>query len=245
MILDAAKEKFFHKLQKENLLHKRISLRAKVLSTEEAIGNPEEYDFPLLKGREKIIEAEFEGHKGHAFTDMYGGYEGSLKDVLDLPLSNNYRRALLVATINALMSYWGLVKDTVHCKNEQPRECAKKSLRFLQEQYPLVNRIALVGYQPALIDALSKKYVLKILDLDKENIGTERFGCPVLDGGEYLRDAAEWSDLVLATGSTVVNGTIDDIVQAAVQKPVVFYGVTIAGVAGLLDLKRMCFVGEI
>ena len=130
MILHTAKEKFFHKLQKEDLLDRRISLRAKVLSTQEAIGSPEEYDFPLLKGREKIIEAEFEGHKGHAFTDMYGGYEGSLKEVLDLPLSNNYKRALLVATMNALVSYWGLVDDTVHCKDEQPRACAQKCVPF-------------------------------------------------------------------------------------------------------------------
>jgi len=244
LTLELAKEKALDKVNKEHLLDEKVILTAKVLSAREAIGNPEEYDFPLLKGKEKIIEANFKGHLGHAYTDMYGGHEGSLREVFEMELSNNYRRALQVATINALANYWGLVKDTVHCKNEEPRKCAKQSVKFIEEHYCKINKITFIGYQPALIDAFSRKFVLKIFDLDKDNIGKKRFGHVILNGNENLDNAVKWAELVLATGSMIVNNTIDKILTEHSIDKVIFYGVTIAGVAELLNLKRICFSGK-
>jgi len=242
-ILESAREKVFERLENEHLLKDKVFLRAKVLSAEEAIGNPEEYDFPLLKGKEKIIEADFKGCLGHAFTDMYGGFEGILKDIFYMEASNNFRRALQVATINALTNYWGLVKDTVHCKDGQPKICAKRSIDFFKENYPNVKRIVFIGYQPAFVDIFSKRYDLKIFDLDKKNIGKKRFGNIILAGADCTKtDIVKWADLVFATGSTIVNGTIDDIITVYSLDKVVFYGVTIAGTAELLDLKRICFI---
>ena len=240
-ILNSAKENIVKRLREENLLNDKILLEAKVLSAVEAIGNPEEYDFPLLKGKEKIVEADFNGHLGHAFTDMYGGFYGSLEEVFAMDSPNNYRRALQVATINALCEYWGLVDDTVHCKDNQPKICAGKCVEFVEKNYPAVERIAFIGYQPALIDAFSKKYMLKVLDLDKDNIGEKKFGQTVLDGRTCLKGAVEWAQLVLSTGTTVVNGTIDEIIKAAGKKRTIFYGVTISGVAEILGLDRICF----
>ena len=152
MILEKTKQKVVTRLKKEGLLSKKILLKAKVLSAQEAIGNPEEYDFPLLKGKEKIVEANYEGYRGHAFTDMYGGFEGTLEEVFGMPSSNNYRRALQVAAINALTNYWGMGDDTVHCKDDRPKQCAREYLRYFDAHYPNVERIAFIGYQPALID---------------------------------------------------------------------------------------------
>jgi FtsP/CotA-like multicopper oxidase with cupredoxin domain len=43
----------------------------------------------------------------------------------------------------------------------------------------------------------------------------------------------------LVTGTTVVNGTIEPILEVAGAKAV-FYGISIAGVAELLRLERFC-----
>ncbi len=240
-VIDLAKEKTVARLREEGLWNEKILLEAKVLSSVEAIGNPEEYDFPLLKGKERIVEANFNEHLGHAFTDMYGGFYGSLEEVFAMDSSNNYRRALQVATINALCKYWGLAEDTVHCRDKQPKICAGKCVKFVKKNYPTVERITLIGYQPALVDAFSKKYMLKVLDLDKDNIGEKKLGQTILDGSTCLNGAIEWAQLVLSTGTTVVNGTIDGILNTAGKEKVIFYGVTISGIAAILGLRRICF----
>lgn len=240
-ILDTVKTIVINRLKDENLLDEDILIKARVLSTKEAIGNPENYDFPILKGKEKIMEADFRGFKGQAFTDMYGGYKGSLGNVFNFEASNNYRRALQVATINALTNYWGLASNTAHCKDEVPKICASKIVDFIQKEYPQIEKITIVGFQPAMIDALSKKYTLRVLDLDIDNIGEEKFGVRIEDGGKNIGVALSWAELVLATGSTLVNGTIDRIVFHARDK-VIFYGITIAGASALTDLRRICFV---
>ncbi len=243
MILHLAKEKVESRLKKENLFQKKILIKAKVLSAQEAIGNPERDDFPLLKGRERIVEANYEGHLGHAFTDMHGGFEGQISELFQMPLDNNYRRALLVGAINALSHYWGMVDDTVHCKDTQPEECARKCVEFIKQGYPNIKRITFVGYQPALVENFSKDFSLKILDLDAQNVGQKKYGVTVLDGEKDMKESISWAEIVLATGSTVVNGTIDRILSfAKPEKKVIFYGVTIAGVAKWIDLKRMCFL---
>jgi len=48
---------------------------ARVLSSKEAIGETGRDDYPLLKGKEAMVEAVYKGVKGHAFTDMPGGFE--------------------------------------------------------------------------------------------------------------------------------------------------------------------------
>ena len=45
----------------------------------------------------------------------------------------------------------------------------------------------------------------------------------------------DWCDLALVMGTTVVNGTLEPILEKAV-----FYGISIAGVAELLGLERFC-----
>ena len=102
-----------------------------------------------------------------------------------------------------------------------------------------ISRIALVGFQPVHARCCSGCHELKILDLDKENIGKEKFGVVVLDGDKNAKEVLKWCDLALVTGTTVVNGTIEPILEMAGKK-VVFYGISIAGVAQLFNLNRFC-----
>ncbi|MDD3374338.1 MAG: DUF364 domain-containing protein [Candidatus Omnitrophica bacterium] len=244
MILSQTIKKIYKNLYDLKFLDQNIKICAKVLSPQEAIGNPEKYDFPLFKGKERIVEANFRGCLGHAFTDMHGGFEGSLKEILEMPSNNNYRRALQVATINALCRFLGETHNTVHCRDEEPQQCAEESVLLIKKEYPRVRKICFVGFQPAFVDAFSKQYDLKVLDLDQDNIGKVFFGQKILDGNKDLISSLDWADLVLATGSTVVNATIDSILEAKDKKKVIFYGVTIAGVAAMMQLNRLCFAKE-
>ena len=47
-----------------------------------------------------MMQAEFAGRFGQAFTDMYGDFEGTLQDVLAMELNNNYRRATYVSEMS-------------------------------------------------------------------------------------------------------------------------------------------------
>nr|QNO43388.1 hypothetical protein PBCIBCPC_00008 [Methanosarcinales archaeon ANME-2c ERB4] len=75
--------------------------------------------------------------------------------------------------------------------------------------------------------------------MDPENVGKDKFGVVVLDGGAKAEEVLRWCDLALVTGMTVVNGTLEPILEAAGAKAV-FYGISIAGVAELLGLERFC-----
>jgi hypothetical protein len=210
-------------------------ISARPLSPEEAIGKPDRTDFPLLKGKEVMVEAVFRGARAHAFTDMPGNFRACLQDLIDLDLRNNFERAVFIAGFNAVMRDFGRVSNTVHCKDTEPRRCAEQFPAFVTEHFG-APKIAFVGYQPAMIEKLSRSFDLRVIDLDKDNIGANRFGL-VIEGPEKTDDILSWGDIILATGSTCVNGTILSFLD---EKPVVFYGVTVAGPAVLHGYQRFC-----
>ena len=97
------KDKFSQLINDEDIWSSRINVvNVRSLTPQEAIGNPERDDFPLLKGKEVMIQADFRGSKGQAFTDMPGNYSGTLRDIFELPLINNFQRAIFTASINAV-----------------------------------------------------------------------------------------------------------------------------------------------
>jgi len=241
--IEKAKEEFYKIANKHHLLNTKIVIKSRVLTPEEAIGNPDRRDFPLLKGRERIMEAEFKNSKGHVFTDMPGNYADTLKNILKKKIKNNFHRAVLIASINAVMRHLNLIKDTKHCKDNDPEKCAKKVSRYLKENFKGKKRLALVGYQPAFIEELSKSFTLNVLDLSEENLG-EKYGVPVLDGEKFLKDVIDWAEIVLATGTVFVNDTIEKIAKLKPIEDIVFYGVTVSGIAELLNLKRVCFYSK-
>jgi hypothetical protein len=232
-------EKAYEVAAANKFLHETVTVTAKVLSTEEAIGNPEEHDFPLQKGKERLMEAEFLDARGQAFTDRFGAFEGTVTEVLSSPLDNNYRRAVFVATLNAMLRHLGLADKTIHCRDKEPALCAGELAAYLQNRYK-GSGIAQIGFQPRMIEALSSKFPFTAVDLDPENIGTRPFGVTI-EGPESTEDAVEWADVLLVTGSTLVNGTIGTFLGG---KPTVFYGTTIAGAAFLMGWERFCGCGH-
>jgi len=232
--------KEFIKLINENGLEgEEVIVRAAALSPEQAIGNPDDKDYPLVKGVERLMQAEFRRGRGQAFTDRYGNFSGRLADIAAMDLNNNFRRAVFISSLNALMRHLGLAAQTIHCRNEQPRECSHKLVRYIEENYGQP-RIAMVGFQPRMVEALAKKFELRVADMDQENIGQEKFGVRIGDPGQ-TKENLNWCDIAVVTGTTIVNDTID---QFRTNKPVVFYGITISGAAKLLGLNHFCPLGS-
>lgn len=241
------KEDFYSELVKrfkaiveaQNLLDEEIVITGRALSVEEAIGSPQRKDYPIVKGKEKLMQAEFRGVKGQAFTDMAGNFRGSLLDVLNNPLESNFDRAVLIAAMNAICRYLDLIEKTIHCHDEQPEQCAGELVTFIQKEYG-TPRIALIGYQPAMLDKLAGAFTLRVVDLDPDNIGKTKSGVQV-EGYEATDEVLEWADIIVATGSTVVNSTITDY---CTKKPALFFGTTAAAACYLMGLQRFCARGE-
>lgn len=62
-----------------------------------------------------------------------------------------------------------------------------------------------------------KRFLVRVLDLSPENLGKEKFGIRVEDG-------------------SIVN-------FLELDKPVIYFGTTIAGAREILGLERLCFKG--
>ncbi len=226
--------------QEHHLLGANIqAVSARTLTAEESIGNPLRQDYPLVRGRETMLEAEICGAKGQAFTDSPGSFAGTLQDIVAAPIATNFDRALLIAVLNATLRHLGWIDRTIHCKDEEPETCAKQLVAYVRELEP-EPRIAFIGLQPAMVVQLAQYYPLRVTDLDPENVGRKKYGVEI----ELVEKTAEiiaWSNLILATGTTFVNNTFSALLAA--DKPVVFYGVTVAGIAYLTGSRRFCHCG--
>ncbi|MEM3906364.1 MAG: DUF364 domain-containing protein [Nitrososphaerota archaeon] len=239
-LLEQLRERWWKKVIENDLASKKIIIRMRPLKPEEAIGVPARREYPLLKGKEVMIQAEIDGAIGQAFTDSPTEFSGTLKDLNTLKLDITINRALLIAGINATYRLLNLIEGTKHCKNNGPEECAERISNFLYNKYGDV-KIALIGFQPAIASHLLRKFSkIRVTDIDSENIGRVFEGITI---ESYLlnNEVMSWSDIILATGSTIVNNTIQDILIFVTEKPVYFYGVTVATLAYEFKLNRLCF----
>lgn len=229
-------KKFREIVELNGLLYEKVTIKGRVLSAEEAIGNPLRKDFPIVKGKEKLIQAEFKGEKGQAYTDMSGEFSGSIEEIINRTINSNFDRAVFISTLNAVCRYLKITEKSVHCKDEEPEKCSKELVEYIKEKYGQP-KIALIGLQPAMLERLSNNFSVRVVDLDKRNIGNMKFGILVEDAKEKTEELLEWCEVILATGSTVANDTIEKFLD---KKPVVFFGTTIAGTAELMNLDRFC-----
>ena len=238
-LYETIKREFTRIVREHGLESEEVIVKAKVLTPEEAIGNPEDKDYPLVTGAERMMQAEFRGSPGQAFTDMYGNFSGRLSNITTMDLTNNFRRAIFIASLNAVMRYLGLIDMSIHCRDEEPRECSQELVKYIESRYGQP-RIAFIGFQPRMVEFLAPRFEMRVTDLDKKNTGSEKFGV-IIQGQEKTQENLDWCDIVLATGTTVVNGSIT---QFQTDKPVIFYGITISGVAKLLGLNNFCHCGH-
>ncbi len=243
--LQDCKNVFFNQLQRafdqfiqNNDLRKiEVQVKATPLTPEEAIGATQRQDYVLLKGKERLLQAEVMGYRGQAFTSSLGDFAGSLADVLKLPLDNDFFRAIYVATLNAVACSAGKVSNTVHCRNEGPGKCCQQVVQYFRQNFTCP-RIVMLGYQPALAEALVKEFPVYVLDLDPTNIGKTINGVEIFDGCKDAAQCLNQADVIFATGSILCNGSIDNYYNTG--KPLVLYGTTGAGAAAFMNIPRFC-----
>jgi len=198
-------------------------------------------DYPLLRGKEVLVKADFKGYKGEAFTSNPMEFKGSIREVLTC--NNN---AVVIATLNAVMRFLNLIDRTEHCSGKEPEMCAKMLSEMLKNEG--FKRVGIIGYQPAFVKEIVSQFGADdviVSDLNEENVGKIKHGVKIIHGNnnEFL---IKNSDVILITGSTIVNGTFDEIYKLGQRygKRLIFYGTTIAGVAKLLNLERFCPLGK-
>jgi uncharacterized protein (DUF4213/DUF364 family) len=244
VILERSKVQLVEIVTKNRLLDARASVLVKTLTPEEAIGAPGRRDFPIVLGKERVVEAEVLGAKAHAFTDSPGEFMGSLKEVLSLPLISNRERSVYVATLNATLKHLEVIDNTIHCKDEDPEKCGNEIASQLLRRWGKV-KVGFIGLNPAIAENLVKTFGVKnvrITDLNKQNVNSSRYGVKVWDGNEMTEELVKQSDVVLITGTSFVNRTFDHIMHCVqnYRKDYLIYGVTGAGICKLMELNRIC-----
>jgi uncharacterized protein (DUF4213/DUF364 family) len=235
------RERFLAVLKEHDVKPGRVRITSQGLSPEEAIGRTDRTDMPILTGKEIMLQASYEGSRGQAFTDAPALFEGPLDDILAMDLERDpHARGLYLAAMNAVLRHLGCLDHTVHCKDMEPKDCSGRWLEHLKEKYD-GGRVALVGYQPWLFQAISADdtFALRVLDLNPDNVGAERFGVVVEHGiDDYREVVREWADVVLCTSSVFANATMDRYIDIGTD--VLFYGISGAGAIYLLGLQRFC-----
>ncbi len=243
--IEKVKMKFQKIMTEHRLGNEPVEVTIGTLTAEQAIGEPVRKDFPLLEGREVMIEAHFKGSFGQAFTDKPHEFRGLLNDVLSLKLDTNGERAIFDATLNAVMAHLGMVTGVRHCHDEEPEKCAAEIAQYILTGFGRV-KVGLVGFQPAILENLVKAFGaenVRCADLNPKNIGSPRYGIEIWDGGTDTERLVGWCDILLVTSSTIVNDTYDSIKKEAdaKDKRLIIFGVTGAGISALLGLERLCF----
>lgn len=246
--IEQARERFKATVDAEHLGQAEVSVRVVPLTPEEAIGRPWRRDFPIIKGKERVIEAEVLRTKGQAFTDSPQEFRGTLRDVMDLELTTHQHRAVFVASLNAVLSHLGMVEATVHCKDEEPERCAREIADTIARRFGSVS-VGLIGLNPAIAERLVDRFGadrVRITDLDPDNVGRRRFGVEIWNGDGRTADLIDASDVVLFTGTTLVNATFDGIMELIENggKEHLVYGITAAGVCRLTGMDRICPCGR-
>lgn len=245
-ILEKAKSEFIH-ICNEHSVDSNQTITIHRLLPRDAIGDAEG-DFVIKKGKEYVIEATFNKASGQAFTGIACDWNGTLEELLSLELSDTRNRGIFVASMNAVLRSLGLASGTIHCRDKDPTNCGPEIAEQLKVRFG-TKRFGFIGLQPAILKALVNQFTqdfVRVVDLNPDNIGSSKHGIEVWDGESDLPRLVEWSEVGLATGSSIVNGTIDEISKRFKDegKPVVFFGNTISGTAALLDLDRLCPFGR-
>lgn len=247
-ILERTKSSFRTILESERLGNVDVSVRVIPLTPEEAIGDPTRRDFPIIIGKERVIEADVLGTKGQAFTDSPQMYEGTLQEIANLELRNNQERAVYIAALNATLSHLGLITGTIHCKDDDPESCALEIADTVAGRWGEVT-VGLIGLNPAIAEHLVERFGrerVHMTDLCRDNVGKKKFGVEVWDGLTRTADLVRHSDVVIFTGTTLVNATFDSIWEniRALGRHYLVYGITAAGVCHLLRFDRICPCGR-
>lgn len=184
---------------------------------------------------EYCVTAELKGTKGEAYTRNPENFKGTLKEALELPVSEQGINAVSISAINAVMNYLKLSSGTFPEDPAAHYAYADALCRFVTERYGKT-RIVLVGYDGYIVKRFMDEGIdFWTLDKDPAHISQNRFHHVVVNGAVRNRESSfKWGNIFIVTGSTLCNGTIIPYLNSG--KELLFYGITCAGAATLLNL---------
>ncbi len=220
-------------LVKRDLLRKSIICRSR-LGKELNLPSDE---YALIRGPEVLIECEINGFKGHAFTPYPLSYKSTLSRLVnDLDLGNIGWRGIFFATLNALLTMLGIIDGGTHCKGKEPELCGVELADYLLRSYGSNVSILHIGYHPGHVKALVSRFRnVYVTDLNKDVIGKVKYGVRIIDGFKN-NELIKYVDIILITGSAIVNKTIYGIINEVFKegKVGVIYGVSAKGAYTIL-----------
>lgn len=196
---------------------------------------PENEPVSTVSRPEYCVAAELCGVKGEAYTEEPSSFNGTLKEALEIQPTEKGISAVTIAALNAAMSYLGLTPGTFPEGEEARISYADALCRYVTEHHGK-NNIILVGYDGYLV----KRFVdegLEFWTMDKDpaNITQNRFHHVVVNNAKRNRESSfVWGKYFVVTGSSLCNGTILHYLNSG--KELLFYGISCAGAAKLLDL---------
>jgi uncharacterized protein (DUF4213/DUF364 family) len=247
-LIQQAKDKFSEIVRERGLGGRAVQVTVKTLTPREAIGSPTRQDYPILLGKEVIVEAKFDNSYGQAFTDQPQSFSGTIDQLLQLELDSSSNRAIFIAGLNALTSHLGIASGVRHCKDEEPEKCARQIAADFKQRFD-GKKIGMIGLQPAILQNLGQALGadnVRCTDLNPNNVGSRKFGVEIWNGATDTRKLIDWANVILVTSSTLTNGTVNDILDAAeaAGKPAILFGITGSGVCALTGLERVCYFGN-
>jgi len=199
-------------------------------------------DYPLMKGKEVLLDCELRGVHGQAYTDEPKIFQGRIAKIADNTLEDNSSRALFFSALNALMALIGEISNPVHCTKTSPERCGVLLAEHIMRNFGKTVKVAHIGYQPGHVKATSRAFrKVYVTDLDPDNIGKLKFGIRILDGSSN-EEVIKKVDVACITGSSIVNGTLFDLLDWCEEygtKPII-YGVSAKGAMRILGCEVFC-----
>jgi len=229
-LIEELKENFINIIEKNNLKHEDIEIKTCPSSPHE---------------KEILIEADFKGNKGQAFSTGAINFQGKIKDILNIDLNTSENRALFIVCTNAVLKHLNLIEGTVHCNEKEVKRCAQKIADSFSRRYGMFLTIGMIGLQPTIAEALIKKIGKENIRICDNKNKDKNFYDVLIEDEKNMNNIVAGSFLTLANGNAIVDGKIDEIIKTFKEdnksRIVIFYGVTIASAQKLLGLKRICF----
>lgn len=201
-------------------------------------------DYALAKGEEVLLRCKLGNSYGDAFTNKPKPFRGKLGEIFDLDLENETDRAIFFSALNAAFNHLDLINKTIHCQGNDPKKCGRELVEYLQEKYGKP-KIVHIGYQPGHLEYCCKNTETFVTDRNPENIGKEKFGTKILSATDNERTIKK-ADLALITGSSVVNGSLPQLVKWCEKyntKPII-YGVSGKSASEILEIESFCPYGR-
>ncbi len=246
--LEKTREKFGKIIKDAGLSDTEVTVRVKPTTREEAAGMPGHRNLPIVLGKERVVEAKVMGVRGHAFTDTASEFVGTLDDVIKLELTSHRNRAIYIAALNATLNKLKMTEATIHCKRGEPAMCSEVLARQILEKHDKT-KVGVIGFN---LDFVKKQVEyfgagnVRATDLNPDNIGKKVDGVEIKDGRTANEELINFADVVLFTGTTLVNGTFDYLYDRVRElgKDYLVFGVSASGPGELLNFKRACPYGR-